>query len=108
MPNISSALSTADHHSLLENTNSFEGTLENATEYATAILLDNSTTFKKLDAQQKVILEHKAKIMNPLSQTDLKPFCTSRTAQQTKCHDSNRRQPRPWLLPLLQKEIVQP
>jgi hypothetical protein len=48
-PNISSALSTADHHSLLEYTNSLEGALENATEHAAAITLDNITILQKLD-----------------------------------------------------------
>ena len=51
--NISSTLSPADHHSLLEYTNSLEGALENATEHAPAITLDNTTILRKLDAQQK-------------------------------------------------------
>ena len=72
-PNISSAVST-DHHSLLEYTSSLEGTLENATEHAATITLDNTTILQKLDAQQKTILEQQAKFMALLAQTDLTPF----------------------------------
>ena len=72
--NISSTLSPADHHSLLEYTNSLEGALENATKHAAAITLDNTTILRKLDAQQKTILEQQAKFMALLSKTDLTPF----------------------------------
>jgi hypothetical protein len=41
--NINSAFSPADHHSLLEYTNSLEGALETATEHAAAITLDIDT-----------------------------------------------------------------
>ena len=72
--NIPSALSTADHHSLLEYTNSLEGALETATEHAAAITLDNTTILQQLDAQQKTILAQQAKFMALLAQTDLTPF----------------------------------
>ena len=67
-------MSTTDHHSLLEYTNSLEGALEDATKHDAAITLDNTTILKKLDAQQKTILEQQAKFMALLSQTDLTPF----------------------------------
>eukprot|EP00804_Cyclotella_cryptica_P021921 CCRYP_000872-RA/>CCRYP_000872-RA protein AED:0.59 eAED:0.39 QI:0/0/0/1/1/1/2/0/327 len=54
---ITSALSPADHHALLEYTNSLEGALETATEHAAAITLDNTTLLHKLEAQQKAILD---------------------------------------------------
>ena len=56
-PNISS------HQSLLEYTSSLEGALENATEHAAAITLDNTTILQQLDAQQKTILVQQAKFM---------------------------------------------
>eukprot|EP00804_Cyclotella_cryptica_P026885 CCRYP_017594-RA/>CCRYP_017594-RA protein AED:0.78 eAED:0.43 QI:0/0/0/1/0/0/2/0/226 len=65
--NINSALSTADHHSLLEYTNSLEGALENATEHAATITLDNTTLLHKLEAQLKAILDQQAKFMTLLS-----------------------------------------
>eukprot|EP00804_Cyclotella_cryptica_P012202 CCRYP_009878-RA/>CCRYP_009878-RA protein AED:0.62 eAED:0.37 QI:0/0/0/0.5/1/1/2/0/403 len=64
---INSALSPADHHSLLEYTNSLEGALENATEHAAAITLDNTTLLHKLEAQQKAILDQQAKFLTLLS-----------------------------------------
>ncbi len=72
--NISSTLSTADHHSLLEYTNSLEVALENSTKHVAAITLDNTTSLRNLNAQQKTILEQQAKFMALLSQTDLTPF----------------------------------
>ena len=66
-PNISSTLSTANHHSLLEYTNSLEGALENATKHAAAITLDNTTLLHKLEAQQKTILDQQAKFLTLLS-----------------------------------------
>ena len=71
--NVTSTLSTADQHSLLEYTNSLEGALENATEHAAAITLDNTTLLQKLDAQQKAILEQQAKFMALLSRNNHAP-----------------------------------
>eukprot|EP00804_Cyclotella_cryptica_P025462 CCRYP_017206-RA/>CCRYP_017206-RA protein AED:0.39 eAED:0.39 QI:0/0/0/1/0/0/2/0/405 len=63
---INSALSPADHHSLIEYTNSLEGALETATEHA-AITLDNTTLLQKLEAQQRAILDQQAKFLTLLS-----------------------------------------
>ena len=65
--NINSALSPANHHALLEYTNSLEGALETATEHAAAITLDNTTLLHKLEAQQKTILDQQAKFLTLLS-----------------------------------------
>jgi hypothetical protein len=65
--NINSAFSPADHHSLLEYTNSLEGALANATEHAAAITLDNTMLLHKLKAQQKAILDQQAKFLTLLS-----------------------------------------
>jgi hypothetical protein len=48
--------------------------LENATEHAAAITLDNTTLLHKLEAQQKAILDQQAKFMTLLSQTDQAPL----------------------------------
>jgi hypothetical protein len=64
---INPALSPADHHSLIEYTNSLEGALETATEHAAAITLDNTTLLHKLEAQQKAILDQQAKFLTLLS-----------------------------------------
>ena len=64
--NINSSLSPANHHALLEYTNSLEGALETATEHA-AITLDNTTLLQKLEAQQKTILDQQAKFLTLLS-----------------------------------------
>ena len=64
---INSALSPADHHSLIEYTNSLEGALETATEHAAAITLDNTTLLHKLEAQQKAILDQQARFLTLLS-----------------------------------------
>ena len=48
LPNISSTMSTVNHHSQLEYTNSLEGALETATEHAAAITLDNTTILQQL------------------------------------------------------------
>jgi hypothetical protein len=61
------ALSPADHHSLIEYTNSLEGALETATEHAAAITLDNTTLLHKLETQQKAILDQQAKFLTLLS-----------------------------------------
>ena len=108
--NISSTLSPADHHSLLEYTNSLEGALENATKHAATITLDNTTILQQLDAQQKTILEQQAKFMALLAQTNLTPFAppTAQSAQPTQCHDTYRRPPYPLLLQLMQKGQVLP
>jgi hypothetical protein len=81
-------LSTADHHSLLEYTSSLEGALENATEHAATITLNNTTILQKLDAQQKTILEQQAKFMALLAQKDLTPFA-SPSAQRNQCNRPN-------------------
>eukprot|EP00804_Cyclotella_cryptica_P001910 CCRYP_007351-RA/>CCRYP_007351-RA protein AED:0.82 eAED:0.45 QI:0/0/0/0.5/1/1/2/0/157 len=44
-----------------------EGALENATEHAAAITLDNTTLLHKLEAQQKAILDQQAKFLTLLS-----------------------------------------
>ena len=72
-PNISSSLSTVDHQSLLEYTNSLEGALETATEHAAAITLDRTSILQKLDTQQKTILEQQAKFMALIAQTNATP-----------------------------------
>eukprot|EP00804_Cyclotella_cryptica_P027937 CCRYP_003832-RA/>CCRYP_003832-RA protein AED:0.83 eAED:0.77 QI:0/0/0/0.5/1/1/2/0/252 len=86
--NINSTLSTADHHSLLEYTNSLEGALENATEHAAAITLENTTLLHKLEAQQKAILDQQAKFMTLFSQTDRAPLSPP-TAPRQQCNRSN-------------------
>eukprot|EP00804_Cyclotella_cryptica_P030544 CCRYP_014827-RA/>CCRYP_014827-RA protein AED:0.57 eAED:0.57 QI:0/0/0/0.5/1/1/2/0/398 len=58
---------SANHHSLHEYTNSLEGALENATEHAAAITLDNTTLLHKFEAQQKAILDQQAKFLTLLS-----------------------------------------
>ena len=73
-PIISSSLSTVDHQSLLEYTNSLEGALETATEHAAAITLDRTSILQKLDTQQKTILEQQAKVMALISQSNLTPL----------------------------------
>eukprot|EP00804_Cyclotella_cryptica_P030006 CCRYP_013456-RA/>CCRYP_013456-RA protein AED:0.81 eAED:0.46 QI:0/0/0/0.5/0/0.5/2/0/238 len=88
LPHITSALSTANHHSLLEYTNSLEGALENASEHAAAITLDNTTLLQKLDAQQKATLEQQAKFMALLAQTDRVPL-TPPTAPRNPCNRTN-------------------